>query len=61
MLPTNPESLKIVANEDVEVMGMPWKELEPMIIERGWRPVLRTPVRVHSSLARMVVVCHPSD
>ena len=61
MLPTTPESLQTGPSEDVEVMGMPWSELEPLIIERGWKPVLRTPVRVHSSLARMVVVCHPAD
>ena len=61
MLPTTPEALQAESSDDVEVMGMPWSELEPMIIERGWRPVLRTPVRVHRSLARMVVVCHPAD
>jgi len=61
MLPTTPEALQTISGEDVEVMGMPWSELEPMIIERGWKPVLRTPIRVHSSLARMVVVCHPAD
>jgi len=61
MLPTTPEALQATPSDDVEVMGMPWSELEPMIIERGWKPVLRTPVRVHSSLARMVVVCHPAD
>ena len=61
MLPTTPESLQAESSDDVEVMGMPWSELEPKIIERGWKPVIRTPVRVHSSLARMVVVCHPSD
>ena len=61
MLPTTPEALQTIPSEDVEVMGMPWSELEPMIIERGWKPVLRTPIRVHSSLARMVVVCHPAD
>ena len=61
MLPTTPEALQAGPSDDVEVMGMQWSELEPLIVERGWRPVLRTPVRVHSSLARMVVVCHPSD
>ena len=61
MLPTTPDALQAGPSDDVEVMGMPWSELEPLIVERGWRPVLRTPVRVHSSLARMVVVCHPSD
>jgi len=61
MLPTTPEALQAGPSDDAEVMGMPWSELEPLIVERGWRPVLRTPVRVHSSLARMVVVCHPSD
>ena len=61
MLPTTPEALQASPSEDVEVMGIPWSELEPLIIERGWKPVLRIPVRVHSSLARMVVVCHPAD
>ena len=61
MLPTTPEALQTGPSDDVEVMGMPWGELESKIMQRGWKPVLRAPVRVHSSLARMVVVCHPSD
>ena len=61
MLPTTPEALQAEPSDDVEVMGMPWSELEAKIIERGWKPVFKAPVRVHSSLARMVVVCHPAD
>jgi len=61
MLPTTPEALEIDPNQDAEVMGMPWSELEVLIRGCGWVPVLSSPVKVHRSLARMVVVCHPAD
>ena len=60
MLPTTPEALEIAPDQDAEVMGMPWSELKVLIRECGWVPVLNSPVKVHRSLARMVVVCHPA-
>ena len=61
MLPTGPEALDSFPEQDIDVMGIPWSELEVMIRGCGWEPVLSTPVKVHRSLARMVVVCHPAD
>ena len=61
MLPAGPEALSQDPEHDYQVMGKPWSELDGLIRERGWVPVLRTPVKVHRSLARMVVVCHPAD
>ena len=40
-------------------MGRRWSEIEEEINQRGWIVNLRSPVKVHKSLARMVVVCHP--
>jgi len=60
MLPTGPEALNSFPEQDIDVMGIPWSELEVMIRGCGWEPVLSTPVKVHRSLARMVVVCHPA-
>ena len=60
MLPTGPEALDSFPEQDIDVMGIPWSELEVMIRGCGWKPVLSTPVKVHRSLARMVVVCHPA-
>lgn len=61
MLPTGPEALDSFPEQDVEVMGVPWSELGVLIRGCGWEPVLSVPVKVHRSLARMVVVCHPAD
>ena len=61
MLPTGPDALDSFPEEDVEVLGMPWSELEGQIRGCGWEPVLSVPIKVHRSLARMVVVCHPAD
>jgi tRNA G10 N-methylase Trm11 len=61
MLPTGPEALDSFPEQDVEVLDMPWSELESQIRGRGWEPVLSVPIKVHRSLARMVVVCHPAD
>ena len=61
MLPTGPEALDSFPEQDVEVLGMPWSELEGKIRGCGWEPVLSVPIKVHRSLARMVVVCHPAD
>jgi len=59
MLPAGSESLENNPDMDYIVMGRPWSEIEREINERGWRVDLRSPVKVHKSLARMVVVCHP--
>jgi|TARA_B100001996_G_scaffold360518_1_gene326570 tRNA (guanine10-N2)-dimethyltransferase len=59
MLPAGSESLENDPDADYIVMGRPWSEIEREINERGWQVHLRTPVKVHKSLARMVVVCHP--
>ena len=40
-------------------MGRPWSEIQKEVNKRGWKVNLRSPVKVHKSLARMVVVCHP--
>ena len=59
MLPAGSESLANNPDIDYIVMGRPWSEIEREINERGWRVDLKSPVKVHKSLARMVVVCHP--
>ena len=59
MLPAGSESLVNDPNVDYIVMGRPWSEIENEINNRGWSVHLRSPVKVHKSLARMVVVCHP--
>ncbi len=59
MLPAGSESLENDPNVDYIVMGRPWSEIENEINNRGWSVHLRSPVKVHKSLARMVVVCHP--
>ena len=59
MLPAGSESLENDPAADYIVMGRPWSEIEREINERGWRVNLKSPVKVHKSLARMVVVCHP--
>lgn len=61
MLPTGPEVLSQNPEEEFIVMGKKWSELEELIAQRGWRVVLKSPIKVHRSLARMVIVCHPSD
>ena len=61
MLPTGPEVLSQNLEEEFIVMGKKWSELEDLIAQRGWRVVLKSPIKVHRSLARMVIVCHPSD
>tara|TARA_B100001778_G_scaffold121584_1_gene99874 strand:+ start:1591 stop:2727 length:1137 start_codon:yes stop_codon:yes gene_type:complete len=59
MLPAGSESLENNPDTDYIVMGHPWSEIEKQINQRGWRVNLRSPVKVHKSLARMVIVCHP--
>jgi tRNA (guanine10-N2)-dimethyltransferase len=59
MLPAGAESLENDPDVDYIVMGRPWSEIESAINAKGWSVVVRSPVKVHKSLARMVVVCHP--
>lgn len=61
MLPTGPEVLSQGPGEDFTVMGVKWSQLEELIAQRGWKVVLKSPIKVHRSLARMVIVCHPAD
>ncbi len=61
MLPTGPEVLSLGPEEDFVVMGKKWSQLEELITQRGWRVALKSPIKVHRSLARMLIVCHPSD
>ncbi len=62
LLPTDPAILSDVSDEPVDplVMGKPWSEIANEMLERGWRVVLTAPVKVHRSLARLLVVAHPS-
>ena len=61
MLPAGPEALNLVNNDDIIVMGKKWSELLSRIHEIGWNVHLFCPVRVHRSLVRAIVVCHPAD
>ena len=63
LLPTEPtifEKTRDPDSPDPLVMGLPWVEVADQMLERGWRVVLTAPVKVHRSLARLLVVCHPS-
>jgi hypothetical protein len=42
-------------------MGRTWDEIRGLVREIGWEVTLSSPVRVHRSLSRLVVVCHPAD
>ena len=62
LLPTEPtifEKTRDPDSPDPLVMGLPWVEVADQMLERGWRVVLTAPVKVHRSLARLLVVCHP--
>ena len=61
MLPAGPEALSSENNDDIIVMGIKWSELLERIQELGWSVHLFCPVRVHRSLVRAIVVCHPAD
>ena len=62
LLPTDPAIFNGDSDEPVDplVMGKPWSEIANEMLERGWRVVLTAPVKVHRSLARLLVVAHPS-
>ncbi len=61
MLPTSPEALGGPVSNHQVVMGRTWDEIRNLIRETGWQVVLNSPIRVHRSLSRLVVVCHPAD
>ncbi len=61
MLPTSPEALDGPLSENLKVLGMMWGSLKGEILDSGWEISLSAPVRVHRSLSRLVVVCHPAD
>ncbi|MBT4347033.1 MAG: hypothetical protein HOD67_05685 [Euryarchaeota archaeon] len=61
MLPAGAESLENDPSQNYIVMGRPWREVTEKIHACGWDVVLNSPVKVHKSLARMVIVCHPSN
>ena len=61
MLPSGPDSLTSESGDDSIVMGRKWSELLGKIGDTGWNVHLFCPVRVHKSLVRVIVVCHPAD
>ena len=61
MLPSNPDSLDGPVSDQLKVMGLDWGDLREKIAETGWEVRSATPVRVHKSLSRLVLLCHPSD
>ncbi len=60
MLPSSPDSLEGPVSEKLQVMGMEWGTLKERIRETGWSVSMVSPVRVHKSLSRLVVLCHPA-
>ena len=60
MLPSNPDALEGPVSDQLQVMGMDWGGLRGRIMESGWNVRSAIPVRVHKSLSRLVVLCHPS-
>ena len=61
MLPSSPEALDGPVSDQLQVMGLDWGEMRGKIAESGWYVHSAIPVRVHKSLSRLVVLCHPSD
>jgi len=61
MLPSNPDALDGPVSDQLQVMGVDWGDLRGRIKESGWNVRSAIPVRVHKSLSRLVVLCHPSD
>ena len=61
MLPSSPKALHGPISDSLQVMGMDWGPLKERIIETGWEVSVCSPVRVHKSLSRLVVLCHPAD
>ena len=61
LLPANPDALDGPISDQLQVMGLDWAEMMSKISESGWDVHSAIPVRVHKSLSRLVVLCHPSD
>ena len=61
MLPSSPDALDGPVSDQLQVMGLSWEEMRSKIAESGWDAHSAIPVRVHKSLSRLVVLCHPSD
>ena len=60
MLPSSPDALDGPFSEEIQVMGMEWATMKQRIRETGWSVSMVSPVRVHKSLSRLVVLCHPA-
>ena len=60
MLPTVPEFNSEINSSKHLVMGKKWQELESLINSTGWTIHLKHKIKVHRSLARLILVCHPS-
>lgn len=60
MLPTVPEFISDVNSNNHLVMGKKWEDLEFLINSIGWSVHLKYPIKVHRSLARLILVFHPS-
>lgn len=60
MLPTVPEFILDPKSKKYLVMGKRWDDLEALISSTGWNVVFKYPLKVHRSLARLILVCHPS-
>ena len=60
MLPSSPDALDVPLSEEIQVMGMGWATMKEKIRETGWSVSMAYPVRVHKSLSRLVVLCHPA-
>ena len=61
MLPSNPDALGGPVSDNLQVMGLDWVGMKSKIAESGWDVHSAIPVRVHKSLSRLVVLCHPLD
>jgi tRNA (guanine10-N2)-dimethyltransferase len=60
MLPTVPEFMLEEKSSKNLVMGKKWEEIEALINTTGWVISLKYAIKVHRSLARLILVCHPS-
>lgn len=60
MLPTVPEFMLEEKSSKNLVMGKKWEEIESLINSTGWVISLKYAIKVHRSLARLILVCHPS-
>ena len=61
MMPTTADVLAGFLSNDQIVMGKRWQEVQDLIRKQGWKINLAIPIKVHKSLARIMIVCHPAD